>query len=93
MCLGVEEIHSSPRTTCVMPISVVVDDDGQVIGREPVGLEDDLVVGARRRDPSADEVVELSGTSSGMSMRTTGVSENPGSAARSSRVLPRHSRS
>ena len=37
--------------------------------------------------------VNDSGASSGISIRTTGVSLNPGSAARSSRVLPRHSRS
>ncbi len=38
---------------------VVVDDDGEVVGREAVGLEDHLVVGARRRHPAADQVVEL----------------------------------
>ena len=38
---------------------VVVDDDGEVVGREPVALEDDLVVGHRGGDPAADEVVEV----------------------------------
>ena len=37
---------------------VVVDHDGQVIGREAVGLEDDLVVRGGRVDPAADDVLE-----------------------------------
>ena len=37
---------------------VVVDDDGHVVRREAVGLEDDLVVGARRRDLALNDVVE-----------------------------------
>jgi hypothetical protein len=40
------------------PHEVVVDDDGEVVGREAVGLEDDLVVWDRRVDPPGDEVVE-----------------------------------
>ena len=39
----------------------VVDDHGEVVGGEPVGLEDDLVVGPGRGHPSTDEVVELQG--------------------------------
>ena len=38
---------------------VVVDDDGQVVRREAVGLEDDLVVGVRRVDLAADQVLEV----------------------------------
>jgi hypothetical protein len=63
---------------------VVVDDDGQVVGGEPVGLEDDLVVGRGADTVPRMRSSKTSGTSSGMSMRTTGVSEKPGSSARSS---------
>ncbi|CCH71629.1 hypothetical protein BN11_100019 [Nostocoides australiense Ben110] len=38
---------------------VVVHDDREVVGREPVGLEDHLVVGPGRADLPPDQVVEL----------------------------------
>ena len=41
------------------PHLVVVDDDGEVVGREAVGLEDHLVVRVRRPGAAHDEVVEL----------------------------------
>ena len=39
-----EEIHSSARMTSVMLHEVVVDDVGEVVGGEAVGLHEDLVV-------------------------------------------------
>ena len=42
--MGVEVIHSSARMTSVMLHEVVVDDVGEVVGGEAVGLEQDLVV-------------------------------------------------
>ncbi len=37
---------------------VIIDDDSEVIGREPVGLEDDLIIGARRFHCATDDVGE-----------------------------------
>ena len=72
---------------------VVVDDDGEVVGREAVGLEDDLVVRPRRRDPAADEVLEVQlDVVRDEHARTTGVSVKPGGPA-ASRVLPWQRRS
>jgi hypothetical protein len=75
------------------PHEVVVDDHGQVVGREPVGLEQHLVVRVRRRHLTAHEVDEAQRRVVRTSMRTTGEGEKPGSAARSASLLPWQSRS
>ena len=45
--LGAEERYSVPRVTWVMPIGVVVDDVGEVVGGQPVGLDQHVVVQGR----------------------------------------------
>lgn len=72
---------------------VIVDNDRKVVGRETVRFEDHLIVRHRRVDPASDEVgegrLDVVGDVHPHDRRL----EKPGGAARSSRVLPRQSRS
>ncbi len=83
-----ELIHSSPRTTWVMPISW----SSTTLARWYVGKPSAFTItwssGIGARTSPRITSTKESGTSSGTSIRTTEFSENPGSAARSSRVLP-----
>jgi hypothetical protein len=91
--LGVEEIHSSPRTTWVMAISW----SSTTLARWYVGKPSAFTItwSSGRGALTSPRITSsnTSGTSSGMSIRTTGCSLNPGIDARASRLMPWQSRS